>query len=274
MRWVKYLAVLVLLLTLGFGVGVTRTFAEPPDPQGEVDGDKVSVGDTVALAARQGNDCEFASTKVRTTVSKDGKPRWLAIQVDENCEARVNAKWEGALTDGPHDVTDPLIRKLSMTSPGVLEKLKSSMTSVAPSSALNSYKVSQQYVWMYGYGGTGDVLTQQDGAIGWSYDGTWATLNSHPYNCVGSPEPYWRWVVDWCGETDIQYGPASQVWHTVRGNYHCDPANQLPCSLGSGYYHSLYNAEYGRGDGSSACYFWYSGTIVAGETRQIIQGCQ
>jgi hypothetical protein len=82
-------------------------------------------------------------------------------------------------------------------------------------------------------------------------------------------------MVDACVRTLYIPGPASIVAREGRGDYHCDPINIFPCNISNpdGYYHSLYDQENGSGNGSSSCVFWYTGVIVSGVSRQILQGC-
>lgn len=139
-------------------------------------------------------------------------------------------------------------------------------------------KTSQQRVYTYGWGSPWfDVLTEQEGSITFSYNGTKATRSSYWTSFWGSDHSSlgWKWVVDSGTITSRNSGPSNIVWITSRGDYHCDPASSFPCSTSDpdGYYHSLYTDEDGHADGTSHCTFWKSGIVVFGPNRDILQGC-
>lgn len=144
----------------------------------------------------------------------------------------------------------------------------------APSpDALSACKTSSVHIYMYGYGGTWDQLTHKYANISFCYTGSTATLSSHGGSCSGSDHGLWRWKVDGCYFTRVVWGQAAVVWREGRGDYHCDPTNVLPCSLGGGYYHSLYDTVSGYASGSSSCISSYSGTILAGVNKEYLVGC-
>jgi len=273
----------LVLVTIGVTpvVGNSRSLppVEGPPPPVEVNGDELAVGDIVATGIRgEGGDCNIDAVKVRTTAPGQGKTQWLGIVLDTHCRVVVNAKWEGPLTDGPVDVIEPLLRILPV-SPTIPEKPQLDLMSRGGASGLSalacSLKTSEQLVFMYGYGGTWDKLTRKTGKLTFCYDGVNATINSQSGTCQGSTPGSWSWVVDACVTIDVRSGPAPIVWRTGRGDYHCNPPSQFPCNIPAqdGYYHSLYDSEDGHSNGTSHCSFWWTGVIVAGVDRQILQGC-
>lgn len=249
-----------------------------PPPPIEVNGDLLAVGDIVARAVRgEGGGCDFGTVKVHTTAPGDGRTRWLAIRLDSQCRAVVTAKWEGSLTEGPSHVVEPLLRLLSAASLPIPQELEPSAMSGAGASSLlvAGSKTSEQHVYMYGFGGPGDQLTHKYGRITFSYNGQSATITGAGGSCWGSEHGSWRWVVDRCTTTDANWGPASNVWIHARGNYHCDPPANWPCNISNpdGYYHSLLDDLHGYADGRSQCFYSWSGVVVFGVGREILQGC-
>ena len=274
---------LVLMITIATAPVGGQPHGLPPlqssPPTNEINGNELVVGDIVVTGTRsEGDICDFGAIKVQTTAPGQGKTQWLGIVLDTHCQAVVNAKWVGSLEEGPQDVVKPLLDLLAVASPLVSEQSgpdfvnKNEMST----SGVLATKTSEQHVFMYGYGGTWDKLTHKFGRITFSYNGQSATLSSQSGSCQGSkPFSWYEWVVDGCFLTSVNYGPSNIVWRTGRGDYHCEPPGTFPCNLSNpdGYYHSLYDDEDGHADGTSHCTFWWSGTIVAGVNREILQGC-
>lgn len=242
----------------------------PPVSAIKVNGDLAQVGAVAAPGrARADGECQFDSpVHVRTTAPGQGTTKWVVLRVDQQCQLVVQAKWTGALTQGPVTVVEPLQR--------LLPTLQSTQ-STAPGVLSSGTKTSQQYVYMYGGGGTADKLTSIEGRITFSWDGTNASISSGSESCGASDPPGGhRWVVDSCGLQYQDGGPRDVVWRTSRGSYHCDPPGIFPCNISEpdGYYHNLYASEDGHGDtGLSHCDFWAEGYIVLGPGRDIWQGC-
>lgn len=247
----------------------------------EVNTDELKVGDLVGEGIRGVNDtCDFSALKVRTTAPGDGKTQWVGIKFNPQCRAVINAKWHGSLEEGPRDIIEPILKTMPNMTPQVTQELPFVRTDGVPTlSATAGTKTSEQRVYTYGYGTPWfDVLTEQKGKITFSYDGTnarqsdiwWTSCWGADHSSLG-----WKWVVDSCSITSLNTGPSSVVWQTGRGNYHCDPAGNFPCNLSDpdGYYHSLYTDEDGHADGTSHCTYWYSGNIVLGPGREVLQGC-
>lgn len=122
-----------------------------PPPLIEANGDELAVGDLVAQGVRLTDGaCEFGGFKVRTTAPGSGRTRWLAILLNPECRAVVNAKWEGSLTEGPRHVIEPLLRVLPSASLSVPEEPQLGLMSEADSSDLSvtATKTSEQLVFM------------------------------------------------------------------------------------------------------------------------------
>jgi hypothetical protein len=126
---------------------------------------------------------------------------------------------------------------------------------------------------MYGYNGQSDALTLKTGILTYCYTGSSVWTSSHSGQCSANAFAWWRWVVDQCIVYAENGGPSSSfVYKTGRGQYHCDPPGVMPCALGSGYGHFLFDKETGYPNGTAICSFWYQGTIVNGVTHSV-GGC-
>lgn len=244
----------------------------------EVNREELSVGEIIMEGAfLKDGSCYISPFRVQTT-SISSSSIWLGILLDEQCRVVVNAIWEGSLESGPPDVIKPLLQFLTTETTPLQESSRSDNSITLGGSSLASplaSKTSEQHVYMYGYGGTADQLTHKRGKLTFSYNGVSATLTSESGTCQGSNHGSWSWVVDSCLRISYVPGPATTVLREGQGDYHCSPAGSFPCNLSNpdGYYHSLVDEEDGHANGISHCYFSYSGNIVAGVKRQIVQGC-
>jgi len=282
-RFAILLVVLVFVFTTGLTTPDNQLQSSPLlrvfSQQEEINGDEVEVGDIIAIGVRgEDGTCDFDTIEVRTTAPGQNETQWLGIILDPRCQAVVNAKWSGSVDNGPQEIVNPLMELLPTASQLILEKSHTDTQNEGGASVAGdrATKTSEQHVFMYGYGGTWDKLTHKYGKITFSYNGQSATIISQTGSCQGSkPFSWYEWVVDGCYLTSVNYGPSTVVWRTGRGNYHCDPSGSFPCNLSNpdGYYHSLYDDEDGHASGKSYCTFWWSGNIVAGARKQILQGC-
>lgn len=261
---------------------VATNFALPSHvPLIHINREDVNVGDIVGQGIRNTDgDCGFGVIEMASTTINDGNTRWLGILLNAECQVVVNAKWEGVLDAGPKDVIEQLRKLLVAQTSLVYEETELPLANInvngTPNILLTSgTKTSEQHVWMYGYGGSWDQLTHKNGKMTFSYTGSTATIISESGTCQGSSPGTWSWVVDGCVRDVYEPGPAAVVRRGGRGDYHCSPASSFPCNLSNpdGYYHSLYETEYGYSNGSSVCYLGSGGNIVAGVTNQILQGC-
>ncbi len=279
--WARFFIGLVFLTVLGANPGpvnIAPTLPIQPSSTVRVDRNGVSAGEIVIQGVVNKNGaCNIGPFEVSSSSPNDGKNRWLAITINPRCQAIVAAKWDGALAEGPSVVTAPLMRLLTKLSNPIPEEPQPNMLNAYSVLSANfisgATRTSSQQIYMYGYGGAGDKLTKKNGSLTWIYDGLQAQITSQSGTCQGSNHGSWSWVVDYCATIALQSGPAATVFRTGQGNYHCSPTGQLPCSLGGGYYHSLYDHEEGQKSGSSTCTYSSSGTIVLGIGQTILQGC-
>lgn len=150
-----------------------------------INGDNLVVGDIVVVGIPKADgDCEFGSIKVRTTAPEYDRTRWLGIVFDaKQCRAVVNAKWEGALEEGPQQLVKPLTSLLSTSMP-IQETFPHNLEHERTSPyGVMATKTGEQHVFMYGYGGTWDKLTHKYGRITFSYNGQSATISSQSGSC-------------------------------------------------------------------------------------------
>jgi hypothetical protein len=139
----------------------------------EINRDDLEMGEVIFTGNfdRDGN-CKIDTFKIQTTApGNSDNQSWLGIMLDAvQCRALVNARWEGAIENGPSEVIDPLLSLQTLD--------------------------SEQLVFMYGYGGTGDKLTRKTGKITFCYDGTNATITSQSGTCQGSNLGMgWIWLM-------------------------------------------------------------------------------
>jgi hypothetical protein len=191
----------------------------------------------------------------------------------------VSARWEGAFTAGPKDVVEPLANLLAVGGARVDEVSagpdRAPATTSPGSEAVTACKTSEQRVYMYGIPGPLDQLTTKSGRLTFCWNGSQAWATSQSGGCTGNSYGLWQWVIDGCWTLQYVPGPAWDAYREGKGSYHCSPPGQPPCWLSNpdGYYHSLFEWEHGYGSGASACLYAYTGLIVNGVGRTILQGC-
>lgn len=270
-------------IMLAWGMARNQSLAQAaPLLKNDIDGDTLSVGDivTTGVLGKEG-ECKFEPFQIHKTASEDNETEWMGAKVNPNCQMVVTARWRGDLESGPSDVVKPLLEILPLASEPVLENVGSPFENhlSASTTSLQSTgcKTSYQNIYMYGYGGPADKLTIKWGELKYCYNGTTVWIDSQRGGCKGSTLPTWRWVVDRCRTTGVNYGPTTSfVYRSGDGNYHCDPPGAFPCNLSNpdGYYHTLSDGESGYPDGRSYCSYGYGGNIVLGVGQQIVQGCR
>jgi len=267
----------VITLCVSMLVSVVSLAAPTSLDRIEVSGDAIQVGDLVVKGMRhRDNTCTLPDFRVGTSSSSNESTEWVAMQITEQCEIVVTARWEGSLTEGPAQVIDSLLALMPGLLEPISEKNQSEVTShMGALATASGTKTSEQHIYMWGGDGPPDQLTHKYGKLKFSYNGTSAWINSQSGSCNGSTPASWSWVVDSCTTVHVQSGPASTVSRVGNGSYHCSPAGGFPCNLSNpdGFYHTLLDEEDGYANGSSTCYFSFSGIIVIGVSQQILQGC-
>jgi hypothetical protein len=130
-------------------------------------------------------------------------------------------------------------------------------------SAASGPRRIQQYAWMYGYGGTSDILTVVKAFSDFSWDGYNVWVNAaysycQPHNSTG-------WLMDYCYLYD----------NVVSSNQSTGPITrrdvgqfEWECAPGPCYQHQISAQRYGYWDGATTCTAWWVGSIVSGVTER------
>lgn len=277
---VTFLVIASMIFT--WGTTKSQSSAHAASLFNDIDSDTLSVGDVVVMGIlNDEEECEFEPFQIHARAYESEETEWMGIKVDSNCRMVVSARWSGDLESGPPEVIKPLLAMLPFASEAVSEDDEATFEEYASTDITllqsTACKTSYQNIYMYGYGGPADKLTIKWGELKYCYNGTTVWVDSQRGGCRGSTLPTWRWVVDRCRTTGVNYGPTTSfVYRSGDGNYHCDPPGVFPCNLSNpdGYYHTLSDGESGYPDGRSYCSYGYGGNIVLGVGQQIIQGCR
>lgn len=125
-----------------------------------------------------------------------------------------------------------------------------------------------QEVWMYGYGGENDRLTQKEGRLNFTWNGSTVTATYHNGWCpVPGSWNGWELYGAGCEQGDYGEGPSGTlVYRQGIGYYIWDPWYAPP-----DFYHSLFDHEEAAPDGSVLCAFTDVGEIVMGVTNNCSQ---
>ena len=139
-------------------------------------------------------------------------------------------------------------------------------------------KTAKQHYFTFGFGGAiFDKLTHVYSSLSYCYNDTYVWGSSTTgSSCNGASELGWAWVVNSCVYVSQSLSQSTnQVWSTVRGNFHCNPPANAPCSLSNpdGYFHRLFAKVTAFQSGHSSCTNWWDGQIVLGPEMEIISGC-
>lgn len=173
------------------------------------------------------------------------------LRADEDCVITVHQ-----LDDR---TTSALQAKVS-EAPSFLARLVSGIGDwIAPRvSAASGPKRTTNYVWMYGYGGTWDMLSEVRGFVDWSWDSTSAWTNASYSYCEAHNSTLW-----WMNGCWIRYQQYNGGWveQLTEGNFFW-----APYGVGNTHYyvHQLLNDRQGDQYGNGSCSGWYTGSIVAG----------
>lgn len=250
------------------------------DTRLEVDIDQKSVGAILARGVKTAeHSCQFSDDRFFATEKSD-EEKWQAYEVTDGCDLVLTHRWMGTLADAPIDLgveddKDDGIEKEETT-------LAPELTTAGVSLRLDilaatTCKEHRQRIYTYGGGGpTLDKLTRVENSAGICSNGSSAWIEFHSRNCYATDPPGgWAWVIDACNTSAIVWGPASYVYKTDHGAFHCSPPGSSPCSLSSpdGYYHSLYSRFRAWGSGAVTCDWWWGGQVVFGPKQQILLGC-
>lgn len=205
----------------------------------------LKVGDVVAQGIKKDNSCFFDSVRILIQGPSRGMKRSLDLRVDEACQLKVNGKYEG-----PSDLAT------NRNSPN---NWHYKSLADARFVSLASQKTVTVTYWMYGEGGELDKLTQNDGSITFTYDGSVANLQSYWYNCWADEGR--GWIENACVLDSISYSGA-WVYIDHYGNY------SLSSCSPSCYNHTLHTQALGASDGTADCGYQFEGNIVLGVRSQ------
>jgi hypothetical protein len=261
-------------------IGATR--ASPEQADIEIDLDTVSVGDVlevggVVTSADISNQdrCSFPqNVMMRTAAPVDDVTKWVILSFNDNCNAIINAKWKGDLTNSPLTLSNELsINAAEIQSTSTSESWSDEVVAASPNV---SFETNEQYIITYGYPGPYDELTRHTERMTYTYDGKKAQISALGAYCNAATwPPGYDWVTDRCTITGKNSGPSSTISGSTSGSYHCDSPKSFPCNISNpdGYYHTLNSTIQGNNNGLSTCTFSMSGQIVRGPNRYIVQGC-
>lgn len=272
----------VLLLLLGTAVASQPSLTVAA--REAVNGDRLRIHDVVAVGVPSAAGCEFpGELQVTRSAAADGETRWLEFTIDAQCRVLVSARWNGALVDGPGRVVDRLEAVMGAEAERVVAQPISGAASTSArtgdeggiQSLAIQCKFNRQHIFMFGFGGSGDKLTNLQTEMEFCYDFTNAIVNAHKGSCWGASLPTWRWKVDGCWITFKTQGSAANVRVSHRGDYHCDPTNVPPCNASNpdGYHHRLFSSIHGAANGAALCNWGWDGIIVAQVQRTVLFGC-
>jgi len=273
----RFAGVFIFIAVVAFGIPNTIASSQqflPSSPRELVDLDRAEVGDVVAQGAIGAEGiCIIDQFKFNIDAPGNGETSWSVIEFDEKCQILLAAKWDGLFQDGPEHIVNP--------EPGL--HLTSALDEIAVKRedfqiVTSGSKASSQEVFMYGGGGTSDKLTKITSSATFSWNDVYAWVSSGGETCWGNTffSPNWWWDVDYCESTYGDGTPGDPgAWFWGYGDFACRPTWVFPCSASNpdGYFHTLNNYLSSDQYGNASCTYWYSGNIVSGVTRNIIQGC-
>jgi hypothetical protein len=271
----------VVALTLALGAVITGQPSPTAAAPKSVAGDALRINDVVAVGVPSGAGCAFPGQfHVTRTAPADGETRWLEFTIDAQCRVRVSAKWNSAVSD--KRVMDRLEAVMGPDAKRVVAQPLSVADSTSAGTSDGSgirpqirCKFNRQHIFMFGFGGSGDKLTNLQTEMEFCYDFTNAIVNAHKGSCWGASLPTWRWKVDGCWITFKTQGSAPNVRVSHRGDYHCDPTNVAPCHASNpdGYHHRLFSSIHGSANGAALCNWGWDGIIVFQVQRTVLFGC-
>lgn len=251
--------------------------ANETDSRLEVRLDESSLGAVVARGIKSADQsCVFSEDRYFSAV-ETGEERWHALEVSDECDLILDHRWIGTLADAPLDLRDALNGIEEEETTPAPELKTAGLSWSFDVMAAETCREHRQRIYTYGGGGpTYDKLTRLENSAGICSNGSNAWIEWHTRNCYATDPPGgWTWVIDSCFTSAIKWGPASYVYKTDLGAFHCSPTGSSPCNISSpdGYYHTLYSRFRAWGSGSVICDWWYGGQVVFGPRQQILLGC-
>lgn len=234
-------------------------------------GPAVQVGQVLATGTKTATGCRFDEPVQITLDIEPGETasKNVSLAISDGCRVRVTALWRGQPSGGPAGASD--LSGVRASRGGIVSAEEMSSGKGFVPLSLSGCKSVTQTAWMYGFGGSGDDLTRVSNYMDFCWDAGEVWKTNGGGGCGGSHPAYWSWVIDACTWPANTWGPStSSVYGTIRGDFHCDPINVLPCSLGGGYIHQLYAKDTGYPTGAASCTYWFGGQIVNGMTHTVV----
>lgn len=155
-------------------------------------GDVIAVGNRINPANRR-DGCNV-NVGVQTPWFSRGSYA-IDLRADDDCVVRVNdiIDQSDASTTSQAHVAEPSPGPLAKLLKGVREWFMPSLSAAFGPKRLTGY------TWMYGYGGTWDMLSEERGFHDFSCDGTYAFTNAAYGYCEPHSSTYWYlsgcWIV-------------------------------------------------------------------------------
>lgn len=277
----------ILVASLVVSIAPAASSETPPDPNApptEVSVDQKQVGAVLERGelSANGQACTFEGDRIFST-EKTGEEHWQVFEITDDCELVLAQRWIGTIADAPpglEEVVERIIEAESNSEEPSQERAPKLKTAGfvfgGEFLAAETCQEHKQKLYTNGYGGPTDQLTKLYSGAGICTNGSTAEIEWHSRSCYATNPPgSWTWVVDSCTTTSIKYGPASYVYKTDLGAFHCSPPGSFPCNLSSpdGYYHTMYARIRAWGSGTVTCDWWWGGQTVLGPYRQILLGC-
>lgn len=214
-------------------------------------------GDGVVLP----DECDF-DFSIETSL--ESGYRRISIEKGSDCTMRIVEVEDVDAVEGAADAQPQADNHIETALPGLLARLWNAF--VPGLGAVSGPKRVAGYVWMYGFGGSWDVLTEQRGFIDWSWN---YNQNAWSNAIFGYCDPVhydtgWRAGVCAIRETiSAATGPTGYLTRLNEGNFYwlC-PSSPTGC-----YKHTLLNRTSGNTQGIGTCGGAWSGSIVRGVTQ-------
>lgn len=240
------------------------------------------VGESVTVGERL-SDGRCALEEFRVSQQSADDRQWTALSVDGTCSVVVSGSWTGAMSDGPSDIVSTVERfAINSEEATFTDRLPgdSALNPGSDQAAVLAYcSHHENEIWHYGLGGVIDRLTRIRGWMDPCEDGTGFTDVTYGGTCYATDLGAWEWVIEQCLKTGKTV-TNDYAETTERGDFHCSPRGQAPCSSSSpdGYDHSLHTRQYKNVDrsglpGAAFCEAWATGNLGLGTGEQIIFGC-
>jgi hypothetical protein len=267
--------ILMVVVVVSAGLVLAQTENSSRSSQ-TLDGDNLNVGDLVAQGSKLSDGtCGHSGVRIRTRAVK-GKTRTITVESDSQCTMVVTENSETNTLPRSPAINPIPEHARSNSAPSLLPKFQNVMLEpnnvslvagrhVRIATARFRRTVARQFafgqveneVFMYGFGGSGDKLTQKFGILGYEYTGSSVVVNYANGWCYIPGNN--GWIINSCTFDLGDSGPGSLVFRQGSGNYHWDPFYWVPS-----YNHTLTDYEEAYDTGAGYCNLYFDGSIVLG----------